>query len=83
MHLHSGNVLIDKNDEDLELTELENIILLMPHKNEHFLTYAYDNICSNEEFMGKTENASILSEIFKNNCNIVEKIDIICFGRYY
>ena len=81
MHLHSGNIFLDKNEEDIELAEMENFVLLMPHKYEHFLNYAYDNICSNDDFIVKSENASILSEIFKSNCNIFEKIDIICFGR--
>jgi serine/threonine protein kinase len=79
MHLHSGNVLIDNNNS-IKLVELENFVNDIPIRNDHLFNYAYESF--NSTYYTKNDyNSVILSEIFKNNSNIFEKIDIICFGR--
>lgn len=80
MHLHIGNVLLE-SEYSIKISELENFVNDLPIRNEHFFNYAYENF-NHEHYLNKMDyNSSVLSEIFKNNFNIFEKIDIISFGR--
>ncbi len=82
MHLHTGNIQIDTDGDCVKLTELENFVTGMPIKNEHLLNYAFESFNSSHYLNVKNDyNSSVLSEIFKNNFNVFEKIDIIMFGR--
>ena len=85
MHLHSGNVLVDDNQNEIRLAGLEIFVNDISTRNEHLLNYAFENFTqggnSNMNNTKFDKNSEILSEIFKNTYNIFEKIDIICFGR--
>jgi serine/threonine protein kinase len=82
MHLHSGNILISDDGQTIKICELENFVNDLPIRNEHYFYYAYENF-NNEHFLNSKQdyNSSILCEIFKNNYNVFEKVDIILFGR--
>lgn len=82
MHLHTGNILIEDDGNNIKISELENFVNELPIRNEHFFYYAYENFNSDHYLNNKNDyNSSVLNEIFKNNYNIFEKIDIILFGR--
>jgi serine/threonine protein kinase len=75
MHLHTGNILIDNDGMSVRLTELENFANNIPVKNEMYLNYVYSNFNTNNSYN------TTLTEVFKANTNVFEKIDIVCFGR--
>jgi hypothetical protein len=82
MHLHTGNILIEDDGNTIRLSEIENFVNDLPIRNEHFFHYAYENFNSDHYLNSKQDyNSTVLSEIFKNNYNIFEKVDIILFGR--
>jgi len=94
--LHSGNILINENDQTLKISELENFICDLPVKNEQYYYFIYEefnleknNIYINPNFDNLKEskkhihnnNNDIFSDIFKNQYNSFEKLDLISFGR--
>jgi len=84
MHIHTGNVLLDENGEEIRLSGLEIFVNDLPIRNEHVMNYAFENFNGNNFHISQAKpnnNSSILTDIFKNTYNIFEKIDIISFGR--
>ncbi len=94
--MHSGNILINENDQTLKISELENFICDLPVKNEQYYYFIYEefnleknNIYINPNFDNLKEskkhihnnNNDIFSDIFKNQYNSFEKLDLISFGR--
>ena len=58
---------------------MENFLLSHTFRNDHCFNYAFDCFINNNS---KTDqNSSILTELFKNNFDIFEKLDLIGFGR--
>lgn len=80
MNLHSGNVIICEGGNEVMVSGLEIFVNNLPMRNEHYFHYAFENFNNDYYLSNQKENFS-LSEIFKNNFNIFEKIDIISFGR--
>jgi hypothetical protein len=70
MNLHSGNILID--NDIVKIGDIDNFVNDLPIKNEAYFSYVFAN---------KQMENSILTDMFTNNYNIFEKIDIISFGR--
>jgi len=96
LHLHSGNILINEKNQTIKISELENFISDLPIKNEQYFFYLYDelnyenNNLNNNPYSKnikdsyknvENNNMDIFNDIFKNQFNIFEKIDIISFGR--
>lgn len=92
MHLHSGNILIDNETNKIKITGLENFVCDFTIKNQNYLNYAFDtyntlNCYSSVDNPNNNDNNKLESskglfdEIFRNQYNIFEKLDIICFGR--
>jgi serine/threonine protein kinase len=82
IHLHTGNIFVDEN-QHIYIGEVENFVNNLPVKNEHYFNYAFEEFNSNQYYtQNKNDyNSKALSEIFKNNFNIYEKLDVISFGR--
>jgi len=79
LHLHAGNILIDKNN-NIHISGLENFICDLTIRNQNHYNYVIDNICIDEKNNFKN-NLNLFSDIYRNQFNIFEKIDIISFGR--
>lgn len=81
LHIHSGNILIDERLQKIKISDLENFVCDLPIKNEQYYNYIFEELTmenSNKKIDG---NNGLFSDIFKNQSNIFEKIDIVSFGR--
>jgi len=87
LHLHTGNILLADKSNTIKLTELENFVCNLPVKNEQYFNFLiddlnYDNNNNNtSKKFNSNNNTNLFTDIFKNQFNIFEKIDIISFGR--
>ncbi len=85
LHLHTGNILVDEKIQNIKISELENFVCGMPLKNEQYFYFIFEDFNQEyNQFQSKNSNknnTALFSDIFKNQYNVFEKIDIISFGR--
>lgn len=85
LHLHSGNVLLDEKNNEIKITGIENFVCDFSIRQENYFNFIFEYICLQGESESnngiRVNNSDLFTEIYRNQFNIFEKLDIISFGR--